>query len=164
MADDLFINRIYQELTDGHQTDEDLLIGVIAYGIYKEGKREWALELWEREGRKPNHQELEAYIRTWTNSRLDGVREQAAQTLASYANDVINGVKPAIRESAIAGKISADLAEFKASTGLTPRRVIESVVLSIMGAAIWTLILFLIVVTLKFAGVDILQVAETACS
>lgn len=162
MADNPFINRIYEDLTDGHQTDEDLLVGVIAYGIYKEGKREWALEHWEREKRKPNEQELEAYIRTWTSSRLDGVREQAAQALASYANDVIDGVKPAIRENAVQGRISADLAEFKAAIGLTPRRVIESIALSIMGAAIWTLILFLIVVTLKFAGVDILQVAETA--
>lgn len=157
-------NRIYEELVDDQETDEELLAGMIAYGIYKESKREWAAALRQREGRKPNEAELEAYIQTWTESRLEGIRHQAAQTLASYAEAVVDQLKPEIREAAISGRIRADLMEFKAASKLTPKRIAQGLALSIAGAAFWTLFLVLLAVALRFAGVDLFSITETVSS
>src|SRR4051812_49493972 len=60
-------------------------LGLIAYGLYEEARRERADEFRAREGRYPSEYELRAYERSWSASRLDGLTNGAAQILASYA-------------------------------------------------------------------------------
>src|SRR3954468_18878418 len=87
-------NPIFERLIEA--AGNDRLRGLIAYGLYKTAKREWARELQKREGRKPNDDELLAYIRSWTPSQLENVQERARQALAEYAAAVIEAEQPRI--------------------------------------------------------------------
>lgn len=155
-----YINPIYSQLLDNHQEMDSVMAGYIAYGVYKQSKREWVADFWRRNERKPNDQELSEYTRTWTPSRLQGLRDEANQALAEYAADVVAIAEPQLRHEAIEGAIGTAVEEIKASTKLTWAKIRESLVLSMAGAAIYTVILIVIAVGLRFAGVDLLGVEE----
>jgi hypothetical protein len=78
------------------QEDEEpgrKVIGLIAYGLYEDARREWADDFKSREGRYPVDEELRAYQRSWTASRLDGLKNAAVQILAGYADTVATQVE-----------------------------------------------------------------------
>lgn len=118
--------------------------GLVAYGLYKVAKREWAAQIWETHRRAPTEDELRAYILTWTLSRLDGLRQQAEGALASFSTDVIQAEIPGIREEALRG-----------TTGSAIRN-------AIYGNAAYTVVLITFVLILSWAGVDLLGLLEKA--
>jgi len=154
------INPIYSQLLDNHQEMDSVMAGYIAYGVYKRSKREWVADFWSRNARKPNDQELNEYTRTWTPSRLQGLRDEANQALAEYASDVVAIAEPQLRQEAIEGAIASAVEEIKASTRLTWAKTRDAIALSMAGAAFYTIILIVIAVGLRFAGVDLLGVQE----
>ena len=120
----------------------DRIGGLVAYGLYKIAKREWAAEVWRIEGRAPSEQELAAYIRSWTASRLDGLQQQADNTLATFSDTVIQDATPRIREDVLKGTT-------------------RSAILTSMAANFfYTLALIAAVLVLSWAGVDVLGLFE----
>src|SRR5215213_5538212 len=85
-------------------TPEQKLIGFIAYGLYEEARREWASDFRDREGRYPVDNELRAYERSWTASRLDGIRNAAVQLVAAYAETVSNQIEAEVLRRALKGR------------------------------------------------------------
>lgn len=51
-------NPIFEKLVDGNDDQRNELIGIVAYALYKKAKREWAMDLWNRTGRKPTEEQL----------------------------------------------------------------------------------------------------------
>lgn len=94
-------NPIFEKMLEA--AGDDRLRGLVAYGLYKTAKREWARELQDREGRKPTDEELRAYIRHWTPTQMDNVQQMARQTLAEYAAAVIEAEEPRILRQALQG-------------------------------------------------------------
>src|SRR3954451_22820032 len=82
------LDPMFPQLVKEADTPEQKLIGFIAYGLYEEARREWASDFRDREGRYPVENELRAYERSWTASRLDGIRNGAVQLIAAYADTV----------------------------------------------------------------------------
>src|ERR1039458_5375744 len=78
-------NRIFERLIDENPVDEHILVGVVAYFYYKAAKREWIENYCHQRGSAPSDAELRAYISSWTDMRIEGVREQANGTLTEYA-------------------------------------------------------------------------------
>jgi hypothetical protein len=83
-------NPIFSQFVPLESDETERLSGIVAYGLYKIAKREWAVEL----GHPPSEAELAAYIQTWTASQIKGKREQAETILAQYANSVIEAATP----------------------------------------------------------------------
>jgi hypothetical protein len=81
----------------------DKLVGLIAYGLYEEARREWVDEFKAREKRFPIPEELRAYERSWTASRLEGLKNAAVQVLASYADTVAREVEIQALRGALRG-------------------------------------------------------------
>jgi len=133
-------NPIFSRLVDSDGPDAGELPGIVAYGLYKIAKREWAAELSRRVGRSPNAQELNDYIRTWTDSRIRGLEEQAETILGNFAASVVEDSTPRIREDALRGTN------------------IRSIVLSIASNAIYTLILIGLLIILRISGIDLLSI------
>src|SRR5947207_10818214 len=77
------------------------LIGFIAYALYEEAKREWVDHFRNGQGRYPAEQELREYERSWTASRLDGLKSAAVQILASYADTVASQVEVQVLRRAV---------------------------------------------------------------
>jgi len=95
---------MFPQLVKEADTPEQKLIGFIAYGLYEEARREWASDFRDREGRYPAENELQAYERSWTASRLDGIRNAAVQLVAAYADTVANQLEADILRRALKGR------------------------------------------------------------
>ena len=79
------------------------LSALIAYGLYQEAKREWASDFQARERRYPGDEELSAYERSWTASRLEALENAAAQLVTAYTDSVATQVEKQILRSALKG-------------------------------------------------------------
>jgi len=95
---------MFPQLVKEADTPEQKLIGFIAYGLYEEARREWASDFRDREGRYPAENELRAYERSWTASRLDGIRNAAVQLVAAYADTVSNQIEAEVLRRALKGR------------------------------------------------------------
>jgi hypothetical protein len=98
------LDAMYPQLVRDSETPEQKLMGFLAYGLYEEARREWASDFRDREGRYPAEDELRAYERSWTASRLDGIRNAAVQLVAAYADAVVNQIESDILRRALKGQ------------------------------------------------------------
>src|SRR3954451_8116391 len=98
------LDPMFPQLVKEADTPEQKLIGFIAYGLYEEARREWASDFRDREGRYPAENELRAYERSWTASRLDGIRNAAGQLISAYADTVANQLETEILRRALNGR------------------------------------------------------------
>lgn len=97
-------NPIFEQLVDGNDDQHNELIGIVAYALYKRAKREWASDLRTRGGSKPSEVQLSDYMRSWTPSRLEGLKTEAAGILAEFADYVVQAQEPRILRDAVKGK------------------------------------------------------------
>jgi hypothetical protein len=134
-------NRIFERLIDQNPDDQHILVGVVAYFYYKAAKREWIEKHCERTGKSPSEAELRAYISSWTDMRIDGVRAEANAALTEYAAGIIEKERPKIVEQTLKEKSfwrDASVACF--------------------GGGMWTIVLIVFAVILKLSHIDLLAV------
>jgi hypothetical protein len=75
--------------------------GFIAYGLYKQAKREWLLGHKAREARAPSPAELRSFSRQWTPTTLKAFRDNAESALFGYAQSVVQDETPSIQRDAL---------------------------------------------------------------
>ena len=132
-------NTMYERLVDG---SSNTVQGYIAYGLYKNAKREWIRQFEAEKGRAPRPAEVQGYVDAYTAQMRDVFEAQAAGVLAQFAEGAVSDAKPAIVEHALKGTAG------------------RSILQSILANAIYTLILIVIVVILKRAGIDLISLAS----
>ncbi|HMQ92576.1 MAG TPA: hypothetical protein PKA33_01380 [Amaricoccus sp.] len=133
-------NAVFEKFVDAAQDDQSEIVGIIAYGIYKTAKREWVIDFKEREQRSPTEAELLAYVSTWTESRVDGAKQNAAQVIAEFAQTILDEQEPRVLRAALRG------------------RFWPAVWQSVVGAALYTVLLIVVALILSFSGVDLLSI------
>src|SRR5918998_1906374 len=112
------------------------LLGMIAYGLYEEARREWVDTFKGREGRYPTPEELRAYETSWTSSRLDGLKNAAVQILASYADSISKEIENQTLRRALRGGF------------------LRSVLRWIFSAVLFVAAVLAVIVALSRAGID----------
>lgn len=140
-------NRIFEKLIDENPEDEHILVGVVAYFYYKAAKREWVQNYCEAHERAPTEVELRAYISSWTDMRIEGVREQANVALTSYASYILDKERPKIVEETLKHR------SFWRESGI-----------ACFGAFLWTVILIVFAVILKLAHIDLLAILKNVAT
>jgi hypothetical protein len=130
---------IFPRLVKGDGAAEKLL-GFIAYGLYQDAKQEWLSDFREREKRNPLKEELYAYERSWTTSRLEALENAAAQLVTAYTDSVVTQAEKQILLSALRGRFWSAVWSWMA------------------GALLYTLLLFAFVVGLARSGVDLTSI------
>src|SRR3954466_5127634 len=131
------LDPMFPQFVKDADTPEQKLIGFIAYGLYEEARREWASDFRNREGRYPVENELRAYERSWTASRLEGVRNAAVQLVAAYADTVSNQIEAEVLRRALKGRFWRSVGRW------------------LFGALIYTLAVLGAVVALGRFGIDL---------
>ncbi len=132
-------NTLYERFVD--QGDNEVQ-GYIAYGLYKNAKREWVVGFKEANDREPTSEEVAAYVSAYTDQTIATYETQAAAVLAAFAEGAVADARADIVEEALRGSFWG------------------SVWQSIFANALYTLALLALVLVLAFAGVDILGVYE----
>jgi hypothetical protein len=133
---------VFPQLVNEAEGMEKKLIGFIAYGLYHDAKWEWISDFRSREGRYPHEEELRGYDRSWTTSRLEGLKNAAVQSIAAYTDSVLSQAEAQILRNALNG---------------TVRRAVWSGLLS---ALLYTLILIGLIVILAKSGIDLKALVE----
>ena len=119
------------------ESPEDKFLGFIAYGLYQEAKREWVSDFQARERRYPGDEELSAYERSWTASRLEALENAAAQLVTAYTDSVVTQVEKQILRSALKGSFWRAVWRW------------------VVSALCYTILLFALVIGLTRSGVHI---------
>src|SRR5262245_61024729 len=132
---------IVPRLVKGDSAPEKLL-GFIAYGLYQDAKREWISDFGAREKRYPLEEELHAYERSWTTSRLEALENAAAQLVTAYTDSVVIQAEKQILRGALRGRFWNTVWSWMA------------------GALFYTLLLFAVVVGLAWSGVDLTKILK----
>jgi len=117
---------------------------MVSYFIYKRAKREWATKFYKRIGHKPDEAHLVEYVESYTESRLNGITSESQQIVASFAQSIIDEVRPQITEEA-----------------LKERNFVRDAGVAAFGAAIYTLVLIVLALFAKFAHIDIVGIVES---
>lgn len=130
-------NPIFEHFVPANRANDNVR-GLIAYGLYKIAKREWSQSIQDRHARQPTPEEREAYIATWTPSRLAGLEQQADVTLAAFGSAVVDAATPDIREDALRGTTS------------------KAIGTSVSANGVYTLILIVFALILYLAGIDLI--------
>jgi hypothetical protein len=113
------------------------LLGFIAYGLYLEAKREWLSAFRAREKRYPVDEELCAYERSWTASRLEALENAAAQLVTAYTDSVVTQLEKQILRGALKGSFWRAVWRWA------------------VGALFYTLLLVALAIGLTRSGVDL---------
>jgi len=91
----------YNEVFEQLVSDAEDIEGFIAYGLYKQAKREWLLAFEVQHGRGPSPAERNAYNSYWTDTALKSLRENAESALSAYADAIIEEAAPGIEAEAL---------------------------------------------------------------
>ena len=135
---------VFPRLVDETEERGQKLIGFVAYGLYHEAKREWISDFHARERRYPLDEELRAYERSWTASRLEALRNAAAQSIAAYTDLVVTQAETQILRSAQKG------------------RFWRAVWRWVAGALLYTLVMVGLAVGLARSGIDLIGILAAA--
>jgi hypothetical protein len=133
------IDPIFPRLVKGDGAAEKIL-GFIAYGLYQDAKREWISDFRAREKRYPLDEELHAYERSWTASRLEALENAAAQLVTAYTDSVVTQAEKQILRGALTGSFWRAVWSW------------------MVGALLYTLLLFAFIVGLARSGVDLTSI------
>jgi hypothetical protein len=133
---------VFPRLVNEAEGTEQKLIGFIAYGLYHDAKREWISDFRSREKRYPHDEELREYERSWTASRLEGLKNAAVQLIAAYTDSVLSQAETQILRNALKGGVW------------------RSVCCGLVGALLYTLIVIGLIVILARAGIDLVGLFE----
>ena len=134
-------NTMYERLVDQGGNE---VSGYIAYGLYKQSKREWVREFEADRGRSPDGAEQASYVATYTPQIVAALQTQADGILTQFASSAVDDARPKILKEALRG-----------STG-------RAIGLSLLSNAVYTLLLIAVVLILRYAGVDLLGIFDTA--
>lgn len=131
------------------QRDDDL-VGLIAYALYKQHKRDWLIAYRQRRDRKPSDEELGAYL---TAQQLDLTvrmsRACAETVLNDFGEQTLERATPDIQRNAISAEITSSLKWWRQlPTG-------------VFSAAAYSALLLAIAFILRFAGIDLLSILTT---
>ncbi len=91
-----FYNDVFERLVDDADEGDEQLVGLVAYGLYKIGKREWLVAFRQENGRGPTADECRLHARTQTETTLQGYKAHASKVVEAYASAVLDNATPSI--------------------------------------------------------------------
>jgi hypothetical protein len=151
-ADEPAYTRVYESLVEA----DDDVIGLVAYALYKQDKRDWIISWRERHGDQPGPQHLDAFVSgKLTPGQHDRYRTAARNILDAYALTAVEAERPLIERRAISDRIET-AAKHIEGAGAWWRQIPAGVI----SALIYTIFLILIAAALRFAGIDLLAIFD----
>lgn len=149
-------NPIFEKL----EADSDDLESLVAYALYKQHKRKWALEFEQREGRKPDQTDDAAFANAvGTEDQLNRYRQNAADLMISFANQVVEDSREEIAYEAITTRI-----ESAASAITGTASVGKQIGSGIISTLVTTFVLIVLTIAAALFGVDPLDGISTLTS
>lgn len=89
-------SRIFERLV----RDADDLVGLVAYGLYKQSKRDWIIRFYEENGSRPGQADLENHYKYFSApADLERFRSEAEKMMLSFAEVIVDDRQPEIEDA-----------------------------------------------------------------
>lgn len=151
-------NEVYEKLV----REPGDLVGMIAYALYKDSKRDWILRFEKDENRRPDEDEtFRGYVRAQGDRELDRLRNQAEDLLAEYSGVVLEEAAPRIREQALQTEALTQAKSLHSQVERNTRWYM-GIGANVAGAFLYSVLLVILVLILRWVDVDILGLLEKA--
>lgn len=151
-------NKVYETLVgDGKD-----VVGLVAYALYKQDKRDQIVEIKDRKSKNPSRSELDGIERNCLK-RIDAYKKAAKEELDALVSGVINDNKDQVFEKYFSKdhshlqelrNLSKELATVKANT--EPRSFVGEIGIEIAGNIAWS-VLFIILSIIVYFNNDEIQ-------
>ncbi len=140
-------SQVYSHLVEG----EDDVIGLVAYALYKQDKREF-LESWEKQrGTVPTGDQLEAFSTTQlTAGQRERYRTAARQVLDAYAGVAVESERGHIVEQAVTARIERAAGRAEAAGSFW--RLVGA---TFIGFLLFALVAAVVLYAVEAAGIDV---------
>jgi hypothetical protein len=130
---------------------DDDVIGLVAYSIYKQDKRDFLVQWREQHGASPNPAQVQAFVATvLTPGQQQRYRIAARTILDAFADASAAAARPEIVSQAVTERIET-AARAVEDAGVWHRQIPAGVI----SAFVYTILLIAIVFVLRYAGVDL---------
>ena len=153
--------RTYNEIYEKLVRDEDDLVGMIAYALYKQSKREWILGQEDRNARPTTEDEERLFVSSYTAFDLGRLRDQAEEMLSAYAAYIIEQETPKIREDAqqthLITRVDATLQQVAAQSAWW-----RQVGAGVLGAFGYSIALLALALVIHWVGSDLFGLLRSA--
>ncbi|MEM6848625.1 MAG: hypothetical protein AAF580_11220 [Pseudomonadota bacterium] len=125
-------NTVFERLIPEHADQKARVHALIAYGLYKQAKRDWVRSYQKRTGQAPDEAAYKAFADTQNDAVLEAYRSEASQIANDHAEDAVKARTPAIVQNAVKGSFaisfwSSLLANMVFATGLLLLALISAV-------------------------------------
>lgn len=132
------------------EADSDDLECLIAYALYKQHKREWAQSFERQNGQKPSPADDSAFANAvCTDAQLNRYRQNAADLMIAFANQVAEEERPEIEREAITARVEAAASAVSGSASFG-----KQVLTGLVSSLITTFVLIILTVASALFGVD----------
>ncbi|HYD67615.1 hypothetical protein [Azospirillum sp.] len=91
---------VYNTVFERLVRSPDDVVGLVAYGIYKQGKRDWLARYRRKHGRAPDDRALEAYHDHISDTDLERLRNDAERMMLAFAEVIVEDRAPEIQRQA----------------------------------------------------------------
>ena len=132
-------NALYERFVD---QGDSAVQGYIAYGLYKNAKREGLISFKATYARDPTAEEMASCVSAYTDQMIETYETQAAGVLTAFAEGAVADARAGIVEEALRGSTWGSIGQ------------------SIAANALYTVILIALVIVLALTGVDVLGLYE----
>lgn len=133
-------NRLFETFVDNQPSK---ILGYVAYGLYKESKRQWVQQETSTRGVAPTDTQIRGHVGSYTPALQDSLLKSAETALAAFAAEAIEEAKPAIVQEALRGSAAS------------------AIRIGLLTNLIYTVLLVALAIVLKYAGVDILGIFQS---
>ncbi len=99
-------NTVFERLLPEHPDQKARVHALIAYGIYKEAKRDWVRSYRKRTGQAPDEAAHKAFADTQNAAVLEAYRSEASQIATDHVEDVVKARTPRIVQEAVKGSFA----------------------------------------------------------
>lgn len=136
--------------------DGDDIEALTAYALYKRHKRAWAKKFLNDHGTEPTPADDLAFANVAsTSDQLERYRKDARDILIAFANQTVDEARPDIEREAITVRVEKAASEIGSKASFW-----KQVGFGIVATAINTLILIILAVGVRLAGIDFLDVLQ----
>jgi len=126
---------------------------LVAYALYKQHKRKWASEFEKQKGQKPDILDDNAFASAVsTEDQLNRYRQNAADLIISFANQVVDDEREQIQREAITTRIEAAASTISGSAAFG-----KQVLTGLVASLITTFVLIVLAVATALFGIDLLE-------
>lgn len=109
------VSYIHSDVFDRIVSDEHDVVGLVAYGLYQQRKRQWLSDYETQHNRKPCVQELENFSFGFRGGALEALREEAEGGIVRISEALSEEKMPELQERAFNARTTQELEQLKSA-------------------------------------------------